>query len=141
MEDFLSEPKAASLILHIQAGKGTDAEELDCLTRQLLAEIQELEVESVELVKDKAIPSGAKSVEAVTLGALAVSVLPTVIPKLIDFLQAWVMRRERRMVKIKTQTGDRSLEVEYSPTTMSPDELKSLVDMLTGAVTEKSKSD
>ena len=66
------------------------------------------------------------------------AVLPTVVPELIKFLQAWSMRGQNRTVKIKTQAGDRSLEVEYDPKTMSPAELKSLVEMLNETLPEKS---
>ena len=45
---------------------------------------------------------------------------------------------EGRRVRIKTQVGDRAVEVEYSPKAMSPAELQSLVDMLAGTLTEKS---
>jgi hypothetical protein len=71
-----------------------------------------------------------------TLGALAVTILPSVIPKFIEFLQTWSMRGENRTVKIETRIGDRSVNVEV-PRSMSPDELKGLVDMLTGALTAK----
>ena len=127
----------AHLTVQIEAGEDSDADELDRLTRQLRDEIQELEVESVELVKGSATLPGAKSAEAVTLGALAIAVLPAVVPKLVEFLQAWSTRGEGHTVKIKTQVGDRALEVEYSPKTMSPAELKNLVGTLTGALAEK----
>jgi len=120
--------------LHINVGEDADEEELDRLTRQLRDEIREMEVESVELVREKTTPEGAMG-ELVTLGALAVAVLPTVIPELIKLLQSWLTRGENRAVKIKTQVGDRSLEVEYSPKTMSMSNLKELVGMLTGALT------
>ena len=71
---------AADLILHVDAGEEADTEELDQLTRQLLGELHELEIESANLVSDDELPEGAKSAEAVTLGVLAVAVLPTVIP-------------------------------------------------------------
>ena len=134
MKENRTELKAANLIVRIDAPEDADAEELDRLTLQLRDEIEELEVESVELVRDGAVPTGAKSVDPVTLGVLAVAVLPTVIPKLIEFLQAWSMRGESRKVKIKTRAGDSSIEVEYSPTTMSPDELKNLVETLSGTI-------
>ena len=128
----------ANLTLEIlEKGQSTDADELDRLTRQLRGELEELGVESVDLLKDKPAPQGTKSAEAVTLGALAVAVLPNALHKLIEFLNGWLMRGENRKIKIKTQVGDRSVEVEYSPKTMSQTELKSLVDTLTGALTEK----
>ncbi len=56
------------------------------------------------------------------------------IPKLIECIQNWVTRREGRTIKIKTQVGERSLEVEYSPTAMSQAELKGLVNTLMRAI-------
>jgi len=129
-----SKANVAHLALHVSAGESIDDERLDQLTRQLRNELQELDVESVELLKEGATPEGTKSVEAVTLGALAVAVLPTAIPQLIAFLQSWLMRGEDRRIKIKTQVADRSLELDYSPSTISPTELKDLVDTLTEAL-------
>ncbi len=114
-----------------------DDDALDALARQLREELTELGVESAELEKGAAAPSGTKSAEAVTLGALAISVLPVMIPKLIEFLQAWATRGEGRTVKVKAQVADRMVELEYSPKAMSQAELKSLVDTLTGSLSEK----
>ncbi len=128
----------ANLTLQIiEKGQGADADELDRLTRQLRGELQELDLESVDLVRDKSAPQGTKSAEVVTLGALAMAVLPNALPKLIEFLNGWLTRGENRKIKIKSQVGDRSVEVEYSPKAMAQTELKSLVDTLTGALTEK----
>jgi len=123
--------KSVHLILNISAGADADASELDLLTRHLRSEIQELDVESVDLLRDKTAPAGAKAVDPVTLGALAVVVLPAVVPKLVEFMQSWTMRKENRTVKIKTQIGDQSLEIEYSPKLMSQTELMTVVDTLT----------
>ena len=123
--------KSVHLILNISAGADADASELDLLTRHLRSEIQELDVESVDLLRDKTAPAGAKAVDPVTLGALAVAVLPAVVPKLVEFMQSWTMRKENRTVKIKTQIGDQSLEIEYSPKLMSQTELMTVVDTLT----------
>ena len=133
--------KPAQMTLRIDAGEDADADELDQLTRQLMAELQQMEVESVELVRVESPPEGTKTAEVVTLGALAVAVLPTVVPKLIDFLQAWMLRGEDRMVKIKTQVEDRSLEIEFSPKSTSPKELKSLLDAMAMTVADDDISD
>ncbi len=130
-----NEAKAAHLTIHIGAVEDADADEIDRLARNLLAEIKDLEVESADLVREGEAPTGTKSAEVVTIGALAIAVLPAVVPKLVEFLKSWSLRAENRTVKIKTQRGDRSLEVEYSPASMSPEELKSLVDTLTGTMT------
>jgi hypothetical protein len=133
--------KPVHLTLQLNAGEDASAEELDHLTRQLLAEIQELEVESVEIAKDGELPEGAKAGEVVTLGSLAVLVLPTVVPKLVEFLQSWSMRGENRTLKIKAQTGERAIELEYSPAAISGDELERLVNTLTKALTPEEKSE
>ena len=132
--------KPINLTLQINVGKDYDAEELDRLTRQLLTEIQDMEVESVELVKSREQLAGAKSGELVTLGSLAVVVLPVVAPKLIEFLQTWSTRAENRIVKIKAQVENRSIELEYSPATMSSDDVKRLVNTLTEALPPAGKS-
>ena len=132
-----SVPKPARLTLSLDAGSDADAEELDRLTRQLRDELQEVpEVESVDLLKGGAVPHGAKVADPFTLGALVLAIIPSALPKLIEVLNGWSMRGENRKVKIKTQVGDRSVEVEYAPATMSQAELKSLVETLSGALTQ-----
>jgi hypothetical protein len=123
-----------ALTLNVTAGPDVTTEESDELYRQLHAEIREIEVEAVERLSDGEAPAGAKGLDPVTFGALAVAVLPAVVPKLVEFLQSWVMRGENRMVKIKAQAEGRSVEVEYSPKSLSQAELKSLVDALTGGL-------
>jgi hypothetical protein len=130
-----SAPTTISLTLHIQAGEEVDADELDRLTRQLRDEIEELGIESVELVREGSPPSGAKVVEPVSLGGLAIKILPAALPALIGHVRDRLLFGDNK-VKIKTQVGDRSLEVEYSPHAISPAELKSLVATLTEALTE-----
>lgn len=133
--------KPMHLTLQVSPGGDPDAEELDHLTRQLLDEVQELDVESAELVKGETLPTGAKAGEVVTLGALAVTVLPVLVPKLIEFVQSWSTRAEGRIVKIKAQVDDRSVEVEYNPVTMSVDELKRLVNTITQSLPPAGQTD
>lgn len=128
------ETKAEQFLLHLDMGEFLDLDQLDKLTRRLQSEILEQGFESVDLVTEDEVPQGAKSADAVTWGMLAVSVLPTVLPKLIEFLQSWTMRAESRKVKVRSQIGDQSIELEYSPTTVSNQDLKDLVSMLTGSM-------
>src|SRR5262245_16052 len=78
-----SAPTAISLTLHIQGSGEVDADELDRLTRQLRDELEELGIESVELAREGTPPSGAKAVEPVSLGGLAIKILPAALPALI----------------------------------------------------------
>lgn len=134
------EEKTVNLVLQIDAGEDADSDELDRQARMLLREIRDLDIESVELAGIETVPIGAKSAEAVTLGMLAVAVLPTVIPELVKFLQAWSIREENRTVKIKTQVGDRSLEVEYDTKAISEAEIKNLIDTLNKTLVQGSNN-
>ena len=122
------------LTLQIQS-EDFDPERLDLLTRQLRAELLDLEVESADFIQKGQLPEGEKAMDAVTLGALAVAVLPGFLPKLVDYLQSWTLRGEGRKIKVKSQVGDRSIELEYSPEAMSQKELKTLVETLTNTLT------
>lgn len=119
--------------LQINTGE-IDPERLDRLTRQLRSELLNLDVETVDFVQQGQLPEGAKAAEAITLGALAVAVLPNFLPKLVEYLQSWTTRAQGCKVKVKSQAGDRSIELEYNPKAMSQQELKTLVETLTSAL-------
>jgi len=123
-----------TLELSIGPDQNHSLDQLDLATRYLREELYDLGVDSAEMTSGSEVPTGAKSAEAVTFGALAVAVLPTFLPKLVEYLQSWCMRAEDRKVRIKTQVGDRSVEVEYSPSALSQEELTLLVTKLTGSI-------
>ena len=101
-----------------------DAERLDRLTARLM---RDLGLESVERSPGAAAPKGAKG-DPFTLGALALVAIPTMLPKLVEFLQAWSLRGESRKLIITTPAG---LEVEFTPERkLSEAELLALVDKL-----------
>jgi hypothetical protein len=105
-----------------------DAEWLERLTGNLMRDLRELGVESVERPSGGPAPEGAKGSTS-TVGALALVAVPTFLPKLVDFLQAWSLRGESRIVRIKTPAG---LEVEFTPDKrLSQAELIALVEKLT----------
>jgi hypothetical protein len=90
-----------------------DREELDHATRSLRAELQDLPIDSVSLATAGAVPVGAKAGEAVTVGALTLSLVPIVLPALIEFLISWMGRKEgRTIVVIRKKTGDAATEIE-----------------------------
>jgi len=95
-------------------------EELDRDTRQLLAKLRETDVESVELEKGLPAPDGSKG-DPITIGSIALEVLPVAIPSVIALVQAWVMRGQGRTVKFKS----RGIEFEGSP-----EELQKLLSTL-----------
>jgi hypothetical protein len=127
-------PPELNLIITLDAGPEIEADELDMQTRRLRGELIELGVTNASPTSAGSVPEGAKSAEAVTLGSLALVVLPTFLPKVLEYLQSWTQRDESRRVKIKTQVGDRSIELEYTPAALSQEELSHLVKTLTGAM-------
>lgn len=86
--------------------------ELDMLTRQLYSELAELNIESVEYISGDNAPVGTKAADPITIGALAIAVLPAFLPKLLEFLQAWAARGHGRIVKFKGKVMGQDIEFE-----------------------------
>jgi hypothetical protein len=103
--------QTTQLMLNIHAGPETDEEELAELTRQLREELLELDVETVGLVRAGEAPERAKAGDPVTWGALLVALVASggVLTTLINTLQSWLTRHERRSVTLEID-GDK-LEV------------------------------
>lgn len=85
--------------LYISA-ENTTEEDIDSMTRQLLSELRELDVESAELAIGGPAPAGSKG-DSFTIGSIAVEVLPAAIPGLVKFIQAWMARGQERTVRFK----------------------------------------
>ena len=97
------------LNIQVSVENATD-EDIDFMTRQLLFELRDREVESAELEPGGPSPSGAKG-DPISIGSIAIEVLPAAIPGLVKFLQAWMARGQTRTVKFK----GRGIEFEGSP--------------------------
>jgi hypothetical protein len=96
---------------HIEVS-ATDAteEDVDRMTRQLLHELRDLDIETAELEKGGPAPKGSKG-DPVTLGSIVATSLPTVLPVVVAFVQAWSARGQSRTVKFKAK----GIEFEGSP--------------------------
>ena len=100
-------------------------EEIDEMTRQLLTELRDLDLESAELAQGGPVPEGAKAVDPVTLGALTIAVLPTFLPKFLEFVQSWATRGQGRTMKFEGTVAGQAIKFEGSV-----DDLKKLVAMI-----------
>jgi len=80
----------------------TDAteDEIDRMTRYLLQEMRELDVESAQLARGGPAPVGSKG-DAITMGTIVLEVLPAILPSVLGLLQSWVTRGQGRIVKFK----------------------------------------
>ena len=95
-------------------------EDIDEMTRQLLSELRETRVESAELTKGGSAPKGSKG-DLMTIGSIAVAVLPAFLPNVVSFVQDWVERGQGRTVKF------RGMGIEFEG---SPEEFQSLLASL-----------
>ncbi len=109
-------------------------DDLDNLARQLMLELKEIEVESVDLVSEGNAPAGTKSVEAITMGAIVLAVLPTFLPKVVDFAQAWSLRGQGRTIKFKGKISGQDIEFEGTG-----EDLQKILATLSAKKAKKSK--
>ncbi len=111
---MISNENEVRVALQIENEQGEfDADELNQITLTLMRSLEDVGVESATLMREPGSLKGAKG-DPITIGMLLVAVLPTVLPKVIEFLQTWVVRNNGHTIKAKVQQGDRSAEIEFS---------------------------
>jgi hypothetical protein len=102
------EENAVRAMLTISVAPDADAQELADLTSQLRRQLLELDVMSVELVRSADVPTNAKPVDAITIGALAVALNPAGLRAVIALVGAWLKRSQR---KARITIGKDSLDL------------------------------
>jgi hypothetical protein len=122
-----------SLVVTVGDGTAND-DEIDRVTRRLRQQLSELDVEGVKLGPGGRVPAGAKALDPVAAGTLVVTLLPAVVPKVVDFLRAWMLRDAGRTVKIRAASGDRSFDIEYAPGVTSEDDVRRLLETFSDAL-------
>ena len=95
-------------------------DDIDRMTRHLLVELRELDVESAQLAKGGPAPVGSKG-DAITMSAIVLQVLPAVLPSVIGLVQSWVARGRGRTVKFN------GMGIEFEG---SPEDLQKILEML-----------
>ncbi|MFI6044593.1 hypothetical protein ACIA8C_23400 [Nocardia sp. NPDC051321] len=90
-----------------------DADDAERLTRQLRAELSELDLNSIDVVRAGPPPDAAKSVDPVTVGALVVALSASggVFTALIETLRDWLSRQAAAKKIAVTIDGD-TVELE-----------------------------
>jgi hypothetical protein len=93
-------PVSDEIILVVDAAD-LDVDERAVLAGRLRNELLGLDfVDEVRRVSAGALPSGVKAGEAITFGAVAVSLAPEIAGHLLDFLAGW-LRRQRAPIKVQ----------------------------------------
>jgi len=96
---LMTDSNLHQLNIEVSASDATE-EDIDWMTRQLLFELRELDVESAQLTRGGAAPAGAKG-DPISIGSIALELLPSVLPSVLGLVQAWVSRGQGRVVKFK----------------------------------------
>jgi hypothetical protein len=96
---LMTNPDFAQLNIEISASDAT-AEDIDWMTRQLLSELRDLDVESAQLTRGGTAPAGTKG-DPISIGSIALELLPSVLPSVVGLVQAWASRGQGRTVKFK----------------------------------------
>lgn len=100
------------LFLGMQNDEG-DAESLEESAQVLLRLLADMDVESATLLRAQDYLPFAKG-EPLMSGGLLLSVLPAMLPGLMEFLRAWIARNQRYLLQARLQRGEQSVEVVYA---------------------------
>ncbi|GGP31971.1 effector-associated constant component EACC1 [Streptomyces melanogenes] len=113
------------VLLALAPDEESDAEEAERLTRRLLAELRELDVDVFRPVPVGQLPPGAKGSDPVTVGAIVVALSASggVFTVLIDTLRDWLGRQSARHRISVTIDGD-TIELEHA----TAEERRELID-------------
>lgn len=125
----ISEPQlsGASMMVDLQLVMAEDFDDYECdrFTRQLCAEIRELDVEDVALARTTEEVAGAKVADPVSIGAIVVALSASggVLVTLIDTVREWLGRRSAPGKVAITIDGD-TIEIDGA----TADERSALLD-------------
>src|SRR5512144_2853620 len=130
--DDMSENTAEVLIeLSLE---GSDAVELDELTRQLRSEVQELDIDSLHEVSEGVAPAGTKGADFAAIGQMAISLAPSIVPPLFELLKSWVERKPSTPVKVTVKVGRKTAQIEYDPIRTTAKDLEAIMKALNKSV-------
>ncbi len=108
----------------------SDPEAMDRLTRNLRSGIQEIGLESVQLGVDETKADGSKGAGAVLPGILVLNGMIALMPKVLEYLQSWIMRGQNQAVSIEIQRGANKVNLSFTPKSTSPEDILNLVEKL-----------
>ncbi len=115
----------------------SDQDELYQTTRDLQTRLGQFDIESIHPMTNaqNSVP-GSKGADPVTIGALAVVVAQTLLPKIIEFLQSWSLRNQGQMLKMHVQRGKDVIDVEFSAST-DPEKVKQYLESVLASIDKK----
>lgn len=104
-------------------------DDLEKDTLMLKKEIEELGVEEISVVKeDGASPSGGMG-DSITLGMLAIAIVPNLLVALVAFLKDWNLRHQNQHYSIRLKKGDVEFDIQF-PRDASEKEIENQVKVI-----------
>lgn len=129
----------AQLTIQI-ASSSISAQRLNATTVKLKSELSRLKPLAIDLQRDPNAPDGTMSVEAFTVGAMVLAVLPTMIPTVIEYLRDWCLRNANHTITIKKRIGEEEIEVSF-PEDLSSERLQNLLKVVSSNISKSSGND
>lgn len=100
--------------MFVAPGETADIRELAEQTMSLQDRMEELAAGGVDSVRHAAVPADVAPIDAFAMGSLQVTLAPTVLPAVIELVQAWLTNRAVPYVRMVVD-GD-LLKVHAAPT-------------------------
>jgi hypothetical protein len=110
----MSNEESISLQLQICSTEPRDPERIDDDAVALRDEFRELGIQVVDPTSSGPSPRGAKSPEMLTVGGIAVAVVPEMLKELIKLVFDWIQRDPCRTIKIRQKVGGPEYELTGS---------------------------
>lgn len=98
-------------------------------TETIFRDIRTMPVESASLVKDSTVPAGTMG-EPLTLAAIAIILLPSVLPTLIEYLKILEERRNRKIIELEISKGDKKIKVRLDSGKQTIEEINAWLQQL-----------
>ncbi len=116
------------LTISLDAGKDVTEQMMDELIRRVHQDIIQAGVDSVRRAQGGEIPEGAMGIP-IDLNTLIVTLVSSgTLVAILQLLKGWVLSKNGRMVKIRTEIDGNSIEYEYPPKAISEGDLTALVE-------------
>jgi hypothetical protein len=104
------EDRSTRLGIHVALGPDADAEDIATATSQLRRELLDLDLEAVDMPRERASPPGTRAADVAALGTLAVSIGQSqLLAAVVAAVRSWLARSQGRSIKL--ELGGDALEL------------------------------
>jgi hypothetical protein len=108
--------EAASVSFQLSVDQSeTDADDVDVITRRLVAQLRAEDIDTKLAGGDGKVPQGTRSGDSISVGQIIVTIAPLAIPALAEVLRTWIEARAKQR-RISIKVGDSSVELDAQTT-------------------------